>query len=36
MSTWWSSAWAQLPQVHFQRPLWLWALLALPVLWLLW
>ncbi|MBE2290970.1 MAG: VWA domain-containing protein, partial [Xanthomonadaceae bacterium] len=26
----------QLPQVHFQRPLWLWALLALPLLWLLW
>ena len=36
MSTWWSNAWAQVPQVHFQRPLWLWALLALPVLWWLW
>lgn len=25
-----------LPAVHFQRPLWLWALLALPLLWLAW
>jgi len=25
-----------LPMLHFQRPLWLWALLGLPLLWLLW
>jgi len=28
--------WMPLPDVHFQRPLWLWALLALPLLWLWW
>ena len=32
----WSQLWMQMPQLHFQRPLWLWALLALPLLWLLW
>ncbi|MBO9717030.1 MAG: VWA domain-containing protein [Pseudoxanthomonas sp.] len=26
----------QLPELHFQRPLWLWALLLLPLLWLFW
>ncbi|WP_028917232.1 VWA domain-containing protein [Pseudoxanthomonas sp. J35] len=32
-----SIAWLQqLPAVHLQRPLWLWALCALPLLWLLW
>ncbi len=28
--------WLQLPALHFQRPLWLWALLLVPLLWLLW
>ena len=32
-----SIAWLQqLPAIHLQRPLWLWALCALPLLWLLW
>ncbi|GAB3515032.1 tetratricopeptide repeat protein [Pseudoxanthomonas daejeonensis] len=39
MSAWLSASlpeWLALPAVHFQRPLWLWALLALPLLWWLW
>ena len=32
----WSQVLTQMPQLHFQRPWWLWALLALPLLWLLW
>jgi Ca-activated chloride channel family protein len=35
MSTWTIGA-LQIPELHFQRPLWLWALLLLPLLWLLW
>ncbi|KAF1691973.1 VWA domain-containing protein [Pseudoxanthomonas koreensis] len=30
------SGWLQLPELHFQRPMWLWALLLVPLLWLLW
>ena len=38
MSGWSTMAFAalQLPALHFQRPLWLWALLALPLLWWAW
>ncbi|AKC86079.1 VWA domain-containing protein [Pseudoxanthomonas suwonensis] len=32
----WLPHWLQWPELHFLRPLWLWALLALPLLWLLW
>ena len=30
------SGWLQFPEIHFQRPLWLWALLLVPLSWLLW
>jgi Ca-activated chloride channel family protein len=30
------NGWLQLPELHFQRPLWLWALPLVPLLWLLW
>ena len=30
------SAWFSAGLVHFMRPDWLWALLALPLPWLLW
>jgi len=36
MIAWLEQSWSQAPQLHFMRPLWLWALLALPLLWLLW
>ena len=31
MNSIWSQLWTQMPQLHFQRPWWLWALLALPL-----
>ena len=31
-----SPSWLQTPELHFHRPLWLLALLALPLLWWLW
>ena len=31
-----SPSWLQMPELHFHRPLWLLALLALPLLWWLW
>ncbi|WP_372018784.1 VWA domain-containing protein [Pseudoxanthomonas sp. 10H] len=32
----WLAGLAQVPALHFHRPLWLWALLLLPLLWLAW
>ena len=28
----WSQVLTQMPQLHFQRPLWLWALLLVPLI----
>lgn len=36
MNGWFAPVLQHVPPLHFQRPWWLWALLALPLLWWLW